>query len=84
MEEVGLTIQKTHDLDDLFIAIQPHYPGLRALHRGLVYLSDFAVDIRYPGLSASKRQATAALRWAEQIRTSVRKLLHLRERPSRE
>jgi hypothetical protein len=40
-----------------------------------------AVDTRYPGNNASKRQAIAALRWAERVRTLARGLLRIRERP---
>jgi HEPN domain-containing protein len=60
MEELGLFVPKTHDLDLLLTALMPHHPTLRPLRRGLLFLSDFAVDTRYPGSSASKRQAAAA------------------------
>jgi hypothetical protein len=62
MEERGLAIPKTHDLDRLLTALALHHPVLRSLRRGLLFLSDFAVDIRYPGKNARKRQAVAALR----------------------
>src|SRR5438094_667938 len=68
MEELGFPVPKTHDLDLLLTALAPHHPTLRSLRRGLLFLSDFAVDIRYPGSSASKRQAVAALRWAGRVR----------------
>ncbi len=41
-------------------------------------LSDFAVDVRYPGDNASKRQAVSALRWAGKVRAACRLLLGLR------
>ena len=75
MEELGLAVPKTHDLDLLLAALMPHHPTLRSLRRGLLFLSDFAVDTRYPGSNASKRQAVAALRWAERVRTPARALL---------
>ena len=62
MEELGLSIPKTHDLDVLLSALVAHHATLRSLRRGLLFLSDFAVGIRYPGMSASKRQALSALR----------------------
>jgi len=34
-----------------------------------------AVDTRYPGNSATRRQAKAALRWAAKVRTAARTLL---------
>src|SRR5947207_8685220 len=75
MEELGLSVPKTHYLDVLLTALAPHHPTLRSLRRGLLFLSDFAVDIRYPGSNASKRQAVAALRWADRVRTAARTLL---------
>jgi hypothetical protein len=42
------------------------------LKRGLEFLTRFAVEFRYPGESASKRQATAALRWATKVRDACR------------
>src|SRR5262245_26087668 len=75
MEELGLTIPKTHDLDDLLSRLLPHHASLRALSRGLAFLTNFAVGVRYPGERASRRQAAAALRWVEQARTTARALL---------
>jgi HEPN domain-containing protein len=46
MEESGLIVPKTHDLDALLTALASYYPGLRSLRRGLLFLSDFAVDFR--------------------------------------
>jgi HEPN domain-containing protein len=80
LEELGVHIPKTHDLDMLQSLLTPHHSDLRSLGRGLLFLSDFAVDIRYPGARASKRQAVAALRWAEKVRAKARKLLGMRER----
>src|SRR5438876_8853184 len=78
LSESGLTIPKTHDLDLLRSLLLSHYPSLRTLRRGLTFLTDFAVDTRYPGANASKRQATSALRWLERIRTTARALLKIR------
>jgi HEPN domain len=80
MEELGLPVPKTHDLDLLLTVLVPHHPTLRSLRRGLLFLSDFAVDTRYPGKSASKRQAVAALRWVERVRSRARTLLGIRQR----
>jgi hypothetical protein len=57
-----------------------HHPSLRLLRRGLLFLSDFAVDVRYPGSSARKRQAEAAWRWVGRVRTQARVLLGIRNR----
>ena len=49
----------------------------------LVFLTDFAVETRYPGGRSTKREAEAALRWAEQVRQAVRGLLGIRQPGSR-
>jgi hypothetical protein len=82
MEEAGLVVPKTHFLDKLLRAIAPHHPTLRLLRRGLLFLTVFAVETRYPGSNASKRQSVAALRWARRVRTQARALLGIRNRPS--
>jgi HEPN domain-containing protein len=78
MEELGLAVPKTHDLDLLLPALLPHHPSLRALRRGLTFLNNFAVAVRYPGYDASRRQAEAARRWEDRVRTAARALLGLR------
>jgi HEPN domain-containing protein len=78
MEELGLSVPKTHFLDVLLSSLSSHHPILRSLRRGLLFLSVFAVDTRYPGTDASRRQAVAALRWAERVREQARVLLGIR------
>jgi hypothetical protein len=75
MEEIGLPIPKTHALVLLLAALVLHYPELRSSRRGLIFLTPFAVETRYPGDNASKRQALAALRWASRVRAKARELL---------
>jgi HEPN domain-containing protein len=77
LEELGLPVPKIHYLDLLLDALVSHHPTLRSLRRGMLFLTVFAVDTRYPGNSASKRQAVAALRWAERVRHAPRVLLGL-------
>ena len=76
--ELGLAVPKTHDLVRLLTVLLLHFPSLRPLRRGLQFLTNFAVVTRYPGGKAEKRQAVAALRWAERVRTAVRTLLGIR------
>ena len=75
--ELGLAVPRTHNLDDLHRLLYAHHRVVRSVRRGLMFLTDFAVDVRYPGDSASKRQAASALRWAARVRTLVRTLLGL-------
>src|SRR6185436_6546978 len=60
LEESGLTIPRTHMLQDLLRLLQPHHPVLKRLRRGMTFLTRFAVGTRYPGDSASKRETAAA------------------------
>ena len=76
MEELGLAIAKTHDLDLLLPQLLPHHPALKSLRRGATFLSNFAVGTRYPGKSASKRQAEAAARWSGKTRNVARASRH--------
>ncbi len=80
LEERGMAVPRTHELVLLLIKLVPHYPTLRPLRRGLFFLTTFAVDTRYPGKNATKRQAVAALRWAQRVRKLARALLGIRDR----
>ncbi len=75
MEEIGIAIPKTHTLVLLLTALVPDHPELRSFRRGLIFLTPFAVGIRYPGDNATRRQAAAALRWADKVRAKARILL---------
>lgn len=75
LAELNRRIPRTHSLDDLHTLLAADHPSLRSLRRGLIYLTDFAVDVRYPGERATKRQAAAALRWAGKVRDACRKQL---------
>jgi len=75
LEELGLAVPRTHVLKDLLALLTPHYPSLAGFRRGLTFLTRFAVETRYPGDNANKRQAEAAFRWAGRVRQEVRTLL---------
>ena len=59
LEEGGQHIPKTHALDDLLSLLLPSHGTLASVQRGLLLLTDFAVDPRYPGTGTSKREAAA-------------------------
>lgn len=77
LQESGLPITRTHDLESLLADLVPHFPSLRRLRRGLAFLSNFAVETRYPGKNATTRQMKAALRWAERVRQECRAILRI-------
>ena len=83
LEEHGLAIPKTHILVALLPLLVPHHNSLRSLRRGVDYLTRFAVDTRYPGDAANKRQAASALRWAGKVRNACRTILGIRPSRSR-
>jgi HEPN domain-containing protein len=74
LQEAGVYVPRTHNLVNLLGLVTPHY-RLRGFRRGLDFLTRHAVDTRYPGKSASKRQAVAALRWAGKVRAACCQLL---------
>src|SRR5438132_1257322 len=83
LEELGRPIQRTHQLIDVLRDVLPYHPSLRVHRRGLDFLTRFAVGARYPGFSATKREAAAALRWAERVRAEARSLLGIPVRSPR-
>jgi HEPN domain-containing protein len=78
LEELAQPIPKTHDLLFLFGLVQSHFPLVTGLRRGLATLTRYGVVTRYPGFSASRRQAAAAMRWSERVRRVCRTVLGLR------
>jgi HEPN domain-containing protein len=81
--ELSLTVPRTHVLKDILALLLPHHASLASIRRGLTFLTRFAVETRYPGDNASKRQATAAQRWAGKVREACRTLLGIRLSRSR-
>jgi HEPN domain-containing protein len=77
LNEGGLAIPKTHDLEALLDLLLPAYPVLRSHRRGLAALTNFAVAVRYPGKNANRRQAVSCLRWAARARATCREFLGL-------
>src|SRR6266481_2669476 len=75
MEELGLSIPRIHDLDELRRLLLPHHPALRSLRRGAAFLTNFAVAARYPGFDTQRRTAISALRWASRVRETCRGIL---------
>lgn len=70
--EVGLPFPKTHDLDVLLNLLLPTEPSWGTLRAATSPLTDLAVEVRYPGASASEADAREGLRRAGEIRNTVR------------
>jgi HEPN domain-containing protein len=77
LQELGLAVPKTHELNNLLNLLLPHEPSLATLRRVLVSLSRYAVEYRYQGLRATTRGMQAALRHMDRVRTALRARLGL-------
>jgi HEPN domain-containing protein len=77
LQELGLAVPRTHDLEDLLDLLLPHDATLAPLRRGLKSLTGYAVEFRYPGVRATTRRMQAALRQAERVRRELRVRLGL-------
>ena len=75
LQESGLVVPKTHDLVKVLNLLLPGDATLGRLRRMSRSLIQYAVDYRYPGELASKRQMEAALRHADLIRSECRSRL---------
>ncbi len=77
LQELGQCVPRTHDLEDLLDQLLTRDPTLVGLRLPASILTPYAVDYRYPGTFARKRQAQAALRHAGKVRAVVRSRLDL-------
>lgn len=77
LEEAGLPVPRTHDLDFILNQLLPIEPLWSAFRLPLQTLTDYAVDFRYPGHKANKNHATQALTDCKSIRREVRVTLGL-------
>jgi HEPN domain-containing protein len=78
LQELGLAVPRTHDLEDLLDLLLPRDATLKPLRRGLAVLTRYAVEYRYPGVRARTREMQSALRMAERVRVELRIRLGLR------
>jgi HEPN domain-containing protein len=83
LQEQGLVIPYTHDLEILFGLLLPHYPDIKRCRRGLDQLSRYAGAYRYPGMHADLRNLNAATRRTELIREECRRYLGIATRQRR-
>ena len=68
LEEASHAAGKTHDLIKLLSLILPLEPSWSVLRQDLIVLTDFAVDYRYPGSSATKSDAKDAVHRCANVR----------------
>jgi len=79
LQEHDVRFAKTHDLIVLLDDVVRVVPLMEPFRESLVVLTDFAVDFRYPGDSATKETARAAVKQCAAIRAAARVALGLPE-----
>lgn len=77
LEEAGVAFPRTHDLErllDLALAVEPTWASVRP---AVAAITDYAVEVRYPGRTATPAEARTLLRDTGRIRDLIRKSLGL-------
>ena len=82
LQEASIHFTKTHDLKELLNLIVPTIPDWDAWRSDLSTLSRHAVDFRYPGKSATAKDAAHAIDVCNTVRQAVREHLKLPELPT--
>ncbi len=72
LQEAEIPFPKTHDLEQLLDLVLPVEPLWESLRRSISQLTDYAVELRYPGDTANVEEATRALAVAKTVRKLVR------------
>jgi HEPN domain-containing protein len=72
LQEENIAFGKTHDLSRLLDLLMPIEPSWESLRSRLDALTTYAVEFRYPGLSADQAIATQALQDCTDIRQTIR------------
>jgi HEPN domain-containing protein len=73
LQEANITFGKSHDLLKLLASIVQAEASWSVLKPDLNALTDFAVEYRYPGSSATKAEARDALTHCRNVRRVIRR-----------
>jgi HEPN domain-containing protein len=76
--EAGIIFPRTHDLLQLLSLCASVEPLWQSYAKAVDVMSDYAVDFRYPGHSATLREARLALKHCRSLRSEVRRSLGLK------
>ena len=79
LQEAEIPFGKTHNLTALLRLVLPVEPSWDDLRNALQVLTEFAVEVRYPGTTADKSMAREAVAHCKQVRERVRKRLRLKD-----
>lgn len=72
LQEENIAFNKTHDLSTLLNLLLPIEPTWATLRPTLDALTTYAVELRYPGVSANQALATHAFQDCAAIRQMIR------------
>jgi len=75
LEEASISFPKIHDFEKLLVLALTIEPTWASMRPAMAALTDYAVEIRYPGSTASPADAKKLLRDAQRMRDLVRKSL---------
>ncbi len=75
LQEHEIPFQRTHDLEALMKLCLPVISLLQEHREKLQWLTTFGVEVRYPGISANKKDAEQCVLIARALRTLIRKRL---------
>ena len=77
LQDMGMPIPRVHSLAELLALISKKDADFMSIQSDANILEAYAVQFRYPGLSADKSEAKAALTAAEHVCVFIRKKLGL-------
>jgi HEPN domain-containing protein len=75
LQENEIYFPKTHDSEKLMDLCKEYIPELEQLVDGLLWLTSYAVEVRYPGITARKKEAIKSYEIAKKVRDMVRRHL---------
>jgi HEPN domain-containing protein len=73
LQENGVSFGKIHDLEILLKDCKKFLPELENFREELIWLTTFAVEIRYPGFNVTKKEAKKALDIMKKIRKVLKR-----------
>lgn len=77
LQEANIVFSKTHDLIKLLNMVLQVERSWNGLRNDLLALTDFAVNYRYPGNSATKAEAQDSVRRCGEVRRVIRQAFGL-------
>ncbi|MYK19614.1 HEPN domain-containing protein [Candidatus Poribacteria bacterium] len=77
LQEADVPVPRTHDLEELLALIEPTLPAWAQWQPDFKRITEYAVDSRYPGDSATADDTQHAMRICGAVRQAVRASLKL-------